>query len=71
MEIFVVTSQAQEEDNVGIILTAMVRIYGVYSDRTRADAIATKYRGTVKSLYLDKENIGDVLQQWVNPGYVS
>jgi len=71
MEIFVVTSKAQEEDNVGIILSVKVRIHGVFSDRERADAIAAKYKGEVKAIYLDKENIGDIIQYWLNPGYKS
>jgi hypothetical protein len=70
MELFVVTSKAQEESNTGVIESVKIRIHGVFSDKGRADGIAEKYRGQVKSVYLDKENIGDIIQYWVNPGYV-
>jgi len=69
MQIFVVTSKAQEESNTGIIESVKVRTHGVFSTRARADAIASKYGGQVHEDYLDKENIGSVLQYWVNPGF--
>lgn len=71
MEVFVVTSKAQEEDNVGIILSVKVRIHGVFTERARADSMAAKYDGAVKAIYIDKENAGDIIQYWLNPGYKS
>jgi cell division protein ZapA (FtsZ GTPase activity inhibitor) len=70
MQVFVVTSKAQEKDTSGTILTVKVRVFGVFSNEDHANALADKYNASVKELTLDNEVTGSVIQSWLNPGYV-
>lgn len=70
MDVFVVTTKSTEEDKYGTIQFVRARLHGVFSDRSRADAIAGKYNGSVVATHLDKELLGTLLQYWENPGYV-
>lgn len=69
MQIYVVTSEAKDESTAGVILEVKVRIWGVFTELTRANDVATKYEGTVQAVYLDKEESGAIIQNWINPGY--
>jgi len=71
MTLYLVTSQAQEKNSVGTILSVKVRTFGVFTDETHADAIAEKYNANVFTLIADKEVEGSVIETWINPGYVS
>jgi len=71
MQIHVVTSKAQEEARDGTILSVKVRFHGAFTDESRAEWMAAKYDGSVSSFYVDKENVGTILQYWENPGYAS
>ena len=71
MQVFVVTSKAQEKDTSGTILSVKVRIFGVFSDEDHANALAYKYGASVQELMLDGEVAGTVIQNWLNPGFVS
>lgn len=70
MQVYLVTSTAQEKNSVGTILSVKVRVFGVYTDSDHANSIADKYNATVKELTLDREVDGSVIQSWLNPGYV-
>lgn len=69
MRIYLVTSQAVEQDKFGVIQRVDVRSLGAFTMRSRADDIAAKYNGTVREIVVDSdEPLG--LQHWLNPGYV-
>jgi hypothetical protein len=70
MILYLVTSAAQEKDSIGTILAVKARTFGVYTSEEHADAMAEKYNCTVKEMVLDREVYGEVLQSWLNPGYV-
>lgn len=69
MMVYVVTGKSQEEDSVGKILRVDVTVFGVFSDRGRADEIADKHNGEVNAFALDLESQVRV-EHWENPGYV-
>lgn len=71
MQIYLVTSKAQEKDTDGTILSVKVRTFGVFSDGEHANAIADKYNASVQELTLDGEVAGTVIQSWLNPGFAS
>jgi hypothetical protein len=68
MQIWIVTAQAKEETNTGIIQRVDVRCWGAYSTEERAQQMASKYNGAVTALTVDQEQ-GANLQHWLNPGY--
>jgi hypothetical protein len=71
MQLYVVTGRATEEDRYGVILAVRTRVYGVYSSRARADAMAAKYDGHVYPFYLDQDGNPQVVEEWENPGFAS
>lgn len=71
MQLYAVTGNSTEEDRYGVILSVKVRVYGIYSSRGRADAMATKYNGHVHPFYLDQDGNAQVVEEWQNPGFVS
>ena len=68
MQVYVVTSQAQEQTSAGVIQRVDVRCWGAYSTLVRAQQIADKYLGSVTTLTVDQEQ-GTNLEHWMNPGY--
>lgn len=70
MQIYLVTSTAQEKDSNGTILSVKVRTFGVFTSSLHATALAQKQNATVQELTLDQEVQGTVIQSWLNPGYV-
>jgi len=69
MQLYVVTGISTEEDRYGVILSVKVRVHGVYSSRTRADAMADKHNGDVRSFHLDQDGNSQVVEGWENPGF--
>jgi len=64
MQIWIVTTQAREELSTGQAIGFHVRTWGAYSDATRAQQIADKYRGTVTGPVTVDQEQGANLESW-------
>ncbi|MFA4971212.1 MAG: hypothetical protein WC683_01275 [bacterium] len=55
MLIYIVTTQAREEQPTGPAIGFRVRCWGSYTDVARAQQMATKYGGHVSTVVVDQE----------------
>lgn len=70
MKLYLVTHFSVEEDSAGITERLETVVYGVYTTKERADAIAEKWDGNVSEFHADLES-NSIVERWTNPGYIS
>lgn len=70
MDLYLVSKASSEKTSTGIVQSANMFVFGIFTDSERADAVASKHDASVSSFKADKETSERVLR-WLNPGYVS